>query len=1260
MVEIINDCLSGLNHLGKGFCVYAVGAFLQSAVLVIVLFAIDLLLRKRVRAVFRYCIWLLVLVKLILPPTLSLPTGIGYWVGDRLPAGSVVSEGFADVGRFEAEGRGLPARPQPSDTVARVQPAATAVETDAVAPPVAVTLTPITWQAILLLFWLAGMLAFAALLAQRVRFVRGLVAASTAAEGQLLELLEACRRQIGVRRRVGLRTSDALPSPAVCGLWRPTILMPASLVTKLSPGGLKAALIHELAHIKRADLWVNSVQTFLQVVHFYNPFVWFANAIIRRTCEEAVDETVLVTLSARARDYSNTLIDIGEMAFWKADFGLRLVGVAESKKALQWRIKHMLTRPVPTNARIGVLGTIIILIVAAVLLPMARGERSNPGASAAPGPAVAGTTTTAPAVKEGDTLVDPNTGVKFTLARTFSGANNVIEHRNKLTLSPDGRFLLWWGRVVPVDGTDAFRYTEDDAREVAVSPNGRYIAYGEKAVWLQPVSPETLRPNGPSRKLVDLKGGQLVQTWGRPTAIRWTPDSETVFFQAQDADGKPQQYAFSAATGAPVSFPDAMARGLRSPDGKCVALIDGTNVGFWVKDDAAGAARLLCGEGPGPLCWSADGRWLIGVLPDRRGVRFARYPEGQEYQVRLPGDLADSSLCVGTSADKSKLFFYQPGYDLKFRIKVASATDGAVKDVDVRPPYEYFEDFQWAPDGKTLLIAPFSEKGGRGLVASPLSGQEPVEFAVKPDGSAEAVPSCVSPDGKWLLFAGTNQPGTRTLSVAPLSLAGHQVSGPATAIFRDTLRSRGPFILVWSPDSTRVALISADNASEEKGIWIAFADGKPALRLTRTVADERDLKWSPDAGMLAFVSESEGAGELKVVPTAGGDATVIRKWDNADEQPTWGWSPDGKSLTMTEGDMLVRQPVSGGKAEPIANLKESGVEWASWLSWSPDGSRLGLVCNKPGNKDLRVWGQVVFARVEQGRLQRTAAADQKGGNWYYTWSPDSTYVAYTCEDAVPVRPDGRLFALAMGDVLERIDAGAIPVFQPKAATRPETATQPKTDANTAAVAPPESKPAAPPEPVPGPVFTDDFDEGPSTRWTFFDMKDQGRPEGAHAVENGQMMLSNCKMGLTGLDWADYAVKVRVCIKDSADTGEATFGIEPRYTPSSFGLKTQDYYAFNIVCVNNSPLLLWLGVVYWDPSRTTVPTPAPFGRRSSPTLARDQWYTMEFEVRAQQLRASLDGKLVLEATDARLSKGPVWLTAWKCHVLVDDFSVRQLP
>jgi ankyrin repeat protein/beta-lactamase regulating signal transducer with metallopeptidase domain len=371
MYPVINNVLIGLNRVGGLFYDYAASVFIQSALLVILLFIIDLLLRKRVRAIFRYCVWLLVLVKLILPPMLSLPTGIGYWVGDHLPAASGTSNRAFDAVVLEHAG--------PSGEIPQVRPSENVAGDDPAMAPAESVLTPLTWQAVLFILWLAGVSAFLAVLVQRIRFVRGLVAASRPAGDELPGLLEQCRRQMAVRRDIKLRLSETIPSPAVCGLLRPTVLMPTSLVEKLSPEGLRATLIHELAHIKRGDLWINSVQTFLQVVYFYNPFVWFANSIIRKVCEEAVDETVLVALGGQAKDYSNTLIDIGEMVFWKVDLGLRLIGVAESKKALQWRIKHMLNRPIPKSAKLGAIGIAMLIVIAAILLPMAKAQKLGEG-----------------------------------------------------------------------------------------------------------------------------------------------------------------------------------------------------------------------------------------------------------------------------------------------------------------------------------------------------------------------------------------------------------------------------------------------------------------------------------------------------------------------------------------------------------------------------------------------------------------------------------------------------------------------------------------------------------------------------------------------------------------------------------------------------------------------------------------------------------------------------------------------------------------
>jgi beta-lactamase regulating signal transducer with metallopeptidase domain/WD40 repeat protein len=1235
MSRVINSCLVSLNNIGGVFCDYAAGMFVQAGVLVVLLLIIDFLLRKQVRAALRYCLWMLVFVKLVLPPTLCLPTGIGYWCGDYVSSGSPVLGHISDVVQPRAVGTTAPQDLTPSADIPEAEllrklPGTAPAVTSAVS-----SLAPLTCRAIVFLVWLVCVLVLFSLLIKRMFFVRRLIAQSMPADGRLLDILKQCRRELGIARAVELRLSDSTPGPAVCGFFRPTILMPTVLFEKLTSDKLRTVLIHEFAHIKRGDLWVNSVQTFLQVIYFYNPFVWLANVVVRRIREQAVDEMVLVALGAEAKSYSNTLIDIAEMAFWKANLSLRLVGVVESKKALQRRIKHMLTRPIPKTARVGVLGMIAIIIVAAVLLPMARAEKSNKDATVTPQATGAGVTEKAPPAGESDTIVDPKTGVKVVLAKTISGPNNLIEHLNKLTLSPDGRFLLWWGRVVPLDGTKAFYYTENgDDREVAVSPNGRYIAHGEEAVWLQPVSPETLRPNGPPKKLLDLKGERLAETWGRPEAIRWTWDSETVFFRTRDPAGKYSQYGFSAATGACVNFPDGVARGLRSPDGKCVAFTDG-NPGFWVQTIGEGTARNLCGEGPAPLCWSGDGRWLIGIGRGGGVVRFTQYPDGQEYLVSLPTELESSSACVGTSADKKMLFFYQPGYELKDRVKVASAANAPLKDVDVKA----LPRCQWTPDGKSLFFTAYTAQGEAALLRSPLSGEEPVQFTIKLDVSGKVGSLSVSPDGKWLLFAVMGQRAV-DLGVVPLSVASHEATGPATVVFRNAF-----YPAVWSPDSTRVALTSNDDPGDGEGISIAFTDGKAPLRLTQTTANERDLKWSPDGSMLAFVSDSGGAKELKVVPTAGGETMSIRKWDDAEEDGMmeWEWSPDSKSLTIAEAGMLVRQALSGGKAESVANLKECGIEWTSWLSWSPDGSHLALVCNKPGNKDLRVWGQLLFVRVEGGRLQQTAGVDLRGGNWNYEWSPDSEHVAYTCEDAVAVRPAGRLYALAVDDILERISAGAIPP------TRRQTATVEKQPTETGTV--PQG------EPIAGPVFTDSFDNGPSKHWQILDSNTEMLPPPGHATVNGELMLSNSSVRLDQIDWPDYVVTVRVCMKESIASGEGVFGIQTRTTPCAFGVRNRDRYNLVITCLDGLPTGLYLGINYRDPSNTGHK--ANLGR-SSYTIVPDKWYTLEFEVRGQKLRGYLDGKLMVEATDERLSKGGIWLSTWRSRALFDDFSVRQLP
>jgi len=73
-----------VNAWGASFTASAAAMLMQSSILIACLLVLDLAIRKRVRAVFRYWVWVLVLFKLVLPPTLSAPYSAGYWLAGSM------------------------------------------------------------------------------------------------------------------------------------------------------------------------------------------------------------------------------------------------------------------------------------------------------------------------------------------------------------------------------------------------------------------------------------------------------------------------------------------------------------------------------------------------------------------------------------------------------------------------------------------------------------------------------------------------------------------------------------------------------------------------------------------------------------------------------------------------------------------------------------------------------------------------------------------------------------------------------------------------------------------------------------------------------------------------------------------------------------------------------------------------------------------------------------------------------------------------
>jgi len=99
--------------------------------------------------------------------------------------------------------------------------------------------------------------------------------------------------RIGILRPVDLRISNRISSPLAMGVLKSVILLPATVLTSLSPEQLEVVLAHELAHIRRADYLWNILQTMIETLFFFHPAVWWVSRNLRQQRELCCDDAAL-------------------------------------------------------------------------------------------------------------------------------------------------------------------------------------------------------------------------------------------------------------------------------------------------------------------------------------------------------------------------------------------------------------------------------------------------------------------------------------------------------------------------------------------------------------------------------------------------------------------------------------------------------------------------------------------------------------------------------------------------------------------------------------------------------------------------------------------------------------------------------------------------------------------------------------------------------------------------------------------------------
>lgn len=164
-----------------------------------------------------------------------------------------------------------------------------------------------TWPGWCACFWLGGVLLFS------VRAMGGWVLLARLrrqhAEPLSAELIQKCRRleqHLGLKRSIRYMQSKAMDTPSVLGWFRPVVLMPVCAICGLSAGQLEAVIVHELAHIKRFDCFVNLFQVAAESLLFYHPAVWWVNRVIRNERENCCDD-ISVEVCGNATEYARAL-----------------------------------------------------------------------------------------------------------------------------------------------------------------------------------------------------------------------------------------------------------------------------------------------------------------------------------------------------------------------------------------------------------------------------------------------------------------------------------------------------------------------------------------------------------------------------------------------------------------------------------------------------------------------------------------------------------------------------------------------------------------------------------------------------------------------------------------------------------------------------------------------------------------------------------------------------------------------------------------
>jgi beta-lactamase regulating signal transducer with metallopeptidase domain len=309
---------------------------------------------KRKFPYLHFGMWMLVLLRLILPPDWAAPySARNLFDHFLLPEQQIV---FHEP--LSGEERGVISQNREEDYMAMLIP------------------QPYPWKSVVFSLWLFGVMFFFILFIMRFfRYYSGVRRAVAVQDERIVNMAVKWGKLFNLKRNVQLLTSNQSFFPFTFGTFRPVIFLPESLLKEREMDALESVIAHEMAHIKRLDSFWIRLQNFIQVLYFFNPVAWYAVSQLNLSRERICDRIVLSKRLISPRQYGQSMVAVLKLGLWGSIAEEVLPGFGNHKKKMILRIKEIMGKDIMKKQRIAV---IVVLLIAfgVFLLPMAS-DTSN-------------------------------------------------------------------------------------------------------------------------------------------------------------------------------------------------------------------------------------------------------------------------------------------------------------------------------------------------------------------------------------------------------------------------------------------------------------------------------------------------------------------------------------------------------------------------------------------------------------------------------------------------------------------------------------------------------------------------------------------------------------------------------------------------------------------------------------------------------------------------------------------------------------------